>query len=100
MINAKYIQAKQLVPRLPEPLDTIVGYILTVFPFLVLASWGYLVYYAWNESKKATEEDDKRKLKRALKVDPKLMAGDKKRKKYKKKTALQEALELEEQLEA
>eukprot|EP00930_Biecheleria_cincta_P094439 TRINITY_DN85530_c0_g1_i1.p2 TRINITY_DN85530_c0_g1~~TRINITY_DN85530_c0_g1_i1.p2 ORF type:complete len:171 (-),score=36.13 TRINITY_DN85530_c0_g1_i1:153-638(-) len=91
-------EAKQLVPRLPEPWDTIVGYILTVFPFVVLASWAYLVYYAWNESKKATEEDDRRKLKRALKVDPKLMA-DTKKKKNKKKTALQEALELDEQLE-
>jgi len=105
--NAADLAAGQFnpVPKLPETLDQVVGFFLTIFPIIVLASWVNMNVVSYNKSKEAKEADEKRKIRRAIKVDEKeleeLEELDKApAKRRKKRTAFEEALALEEKAEA
>merc|ERR1719219_1993322 len=61
---------QEVLPRLPEPLDNALGIILRIFPVVVFGSWVFLTWSTYEASKEAKERDEKRKLAKALKVDP------------------------------
>lgn len=94
------------IPRLPEWADKFVGGFLTVFPFVVLASWGFMNWTYWEQSKEAKEKDERRKISKALKTDPDFDDDDddsivrapepgKKRRRRAKKTALKEVMAMD-----
>merc|ERR1719507_440609 len=99
---------QEVLPRLPEPIDNAVGIILRIVPVVALASWVFLTWSTYEASKEAKERDEKRKLAKALKVDPdwedKMKAQEERERSRKKKlrrkaTALEESMMLDAELE-
>lgn len=94
---------------LPEWADGAVGAFLLAFPVLVLVSWIAFTYQSYAFAKEKTEEDDKRKIRRAISLSGKeqlelqdLEAGKKPEElqqdvggKRRKKSAFEEALDLQ-----
>eukprot|EP00913_Durusdinium_trenchii_P022228 g20887.t1 len=86
----------EVLPKLPDWADFLVGKFLLIMPVVVIGSWG-----AFTQK----EEDEKRKLKKALKVDPNwseeaVSKREQKRVKRKKRkvSAFEESLQLEDEL--
>eukprot|EP00933_Yihiella_yeosuensis_P011151 TRINITY_DN118223_c0_g1_i1.p1 TRINITY_DN118223_c0_g1~~TRINITY_DN118223_c0_g1_i1.p1 ORF type:complete len:240 (+),score=58.93 TRINITY_DN118223_c0_g1_i1:110-721(+) len=92
------------MPMLPPELDGFVAIILKIWPVLVMGSWIWITYKAWDAAQQDRIRDEKRKIRRAIKVDEKLQArlekeeaearliqqGMKIKKKKKKTTVLEE----------
>merc|ERR1740123_1639284 len=99
---------QEVLPRLPEPLDNALGIILRIVPVVALASWVFLGVSTYEASKEAKEKDEKRKLAKAIKVDPKWeenMRKEEERERRRKKrlrrkpTALEESMVLDAEIE-
>mmetsp|Transcript_12292 Transcript_12292/g.14939 ORF Transcript_12292/g.14939 Transcript_12292/m.14939 type:complete len:172 (-) Transcript_12292:85-600(-) len=95
----------EVLPKLPDWADFLVGKFLLLMPVIVLGSWAAFTYWSYKESARQKEEDDKRKLKKALKLDPNwskeaVAKRDEKKRKKRKMSAFQEALKLEEEAAA
>lgn len=102
--------AEGLLPQLPPWLDSIVGVVLTFFPVIVIVSWVGFSVASYQESEKAKKRDQKRKITKAMKIEDDKYLPDsqklrelegpspdlQKSKKRRKKTALIEAMELDE----
>mmetsp|Transcript_93264 Transcript_93264/g.237268 ORF Transcript_93264/g.237268 Transcript_93264/m.237268 type:complete len:231 (-) Transcript_93264:175-867(-) len=92
-----------LLPQLPKTFDDFLYVFLRIIPVITFGSWGKLSYDSYVESERASEADKKRKLRRALKTDDKLMQDDKvtdlslekRDKKKRKPTALDEVRQLD-----
>lgn len=95
----------EVLPKLPDWADFLVGKFLLLMPVIVIGSWGAFTYWSYKESARQKEEDEKRKLKKALKLDPNwskqaVAQREEKKRKKRKVTAFQEALKLEEEATA
>ncbi|CAE7034206.1 unnamed protein product [Symbiodinium sp. CCMP2592] len=60
----------QVLPKLPDWLDPIVGNLLLVMPVVVIGSWVAFSVWAYKEGQKQKEADEKRKLRKAIKLGP------------------------------
>lgn len=67
---ARFVQG--IFPAIPEWADKLLYAFLIVFPFVVFGSWGYMTYNYWRDSQVDLEEYEKRKVRKALKLDPNL----------------------------
>mmetsp|Transcript_26076 Transcript_26076/g.52677 ORF Transcript_26076/g.52677 Transcript_26076/m.52677 type:complete len:193 (-) Transcript_26076:116-694(-) len=91
----------QVLPRLPPWADMIVGGFLTVFPVVVIISWVMLNVTSYENSKKAKERDERRKIRKAIKTDDNMPDPDEmqerpRRRRRRKLTAFEESIALEE----
>jgi len=94
---------KNPVPQLPEWIEPIAQVFLAIFPVVVLGSWVYMTWISRDMAMEAKEADDKRKIRKAIKIDDKelteLEAMDNPAqmpKRKKRQSPLMEALELEQ----
>ena len=92
----------EVLPKLPDWADFLVGKFLLLMPVIVIGSWGAFTYWSYKESARQKEEDEKRKLKKALKLDPNwsedaIAQREEKKRKKRKVSAFQEAIKLGEE---